>query len=211
MKYRSATSTILFRCLLEIKVIILSVSKRVVITECANLECDVDPLIKKLTRLRGVGVVLATRFRDAGLDSFEKIVEAGADGLQKIRGINPRAILAILAQASEMVAERTENAVEQSLNKASVLRVRIQDVAEDVRSRFGPEMKGKIGKKVEKELLKIVDHLDQASRAIQKKKVVRGLVKAEKRLVISEKAGLKKVRRCLKKTRKALTRISIHR
>jgi len=170
-----------------------------------------DPLIKKLTRIRGVGLVLAARLRDSGLVSFEKIVDAGVDGLQKIRGINPRAIPAILAQAAEILAEEAEKTVSPSLNRASLLSGRVQEIAQNVRVRFGEELQGKAAKKVEKEILKIAGYLDSSSLKSRKKRVVKGLAKAEKRLAIAEDAGLKKIRKCLKRTRKSLGRISSHR
>ncbi|MHC1699061.1 MAG: helix-hairpin-helix domain-containing protein [Geobacteraceae bacterium] len=170
-----------------------------------------DPVLKKLTRLRGVGDVIANRFRDAGLDTFEKIVAAGADGLSKIRGINLRAIPAILAQAAELVVEETEKTVDQVVDRTIILSGRAQEMAQNMRDRFGEELKGKTGKKVEKELLKIVGFLDRPALKRQKKKVLKGLAKAEKKLVIVEDAGLKKIRKCLKKARKSLSRISSNR
>ncbi|MDD2336202.1 MAG: helix-hairpin-helix domain-containing protein [Geobacteraceae bacterium] len=170
-----------------------------------------DPLIKKLTRLRGVGLVLATRLKDSGLDSFEKIVDAGVDDLRKIRGINPRVIPSILAQAAEMIAEETEKIAGNLHDRASILSSRVQDLAQTVHKRFGEELKGKAGKKVEKEIHKIVGFLDSPSLKKRKNKVVKGLAKAEKRLSIAEDAGLKKIRKCLKRTRKSLGKISSHR
>jgi beta-glucosidase-like glycosyl hydrolase len=168
----------------------------------------VDPVLKKLTRLRGIGDVLANRFKDAGLDTFEKIVDAGADGLAKIRGINLRAIPAILAEAAELVVEETEKTVDQAVDRTIILNGRVQEMAKNIRDRFGDELKEKTGKKVEKELLKIVGFLNGLSLKRQKKKVVKGLAKAEKKLAIAEDAGLKKIRKCLKRTRKSLGKIS---
>ena len=167
-----------------------------------------DPLIKNLTRLRGVGVILAARFRDSGLDSFEKIVEAGGTGLQKIRGINPRVIPSILSQAAGMIAEESEKTVGYIQDRASLLSSRVQEIAQTVHNRFGEELKGKTGKKVQKEIYKIVGYLDSPSLKRRKNKVAKGLVKAEKRLAIAEDAGLKKIRKCLKRTRKSLGKIS---
>jgi hypothetical protein len=167
-----------------------------------------DPLQKNLTRLRGVGVVLATRLRDTGLDTFEKIVEAGADGLSKIRGINLRAIPSILAQAAEFVAEESEKTVDRAVCMAGTLSNKVLGVAQNVRDRFGDELTGKNGKKIEKEILKIVGFLDSSSLKSQKKRVVKGLAKAEKSLSIAEDAGLKRIRKCLKRTRKSLGKIT---
>ncbi len=106
-----------------------------------------DPLTKKLTRIRGVGLVLAARLRDSGLVSFEKIVDAGVDGLQKMRGINPRAIPAILSQAAEIIAEESEKTVSHNLDRALLLSGRVQEIAQAVRIRFGDELQGKTAKK----------------------------------------------------------------
>ena len=169
-----------------------------------------DPVLKKLTRLRGVGDVLANRFRDAGLDTFEKIVNAGADGLSKIRGINLRAIPAILAEAAELIVEESEKTVGQVVDRTIMLSGRVQEMAKNVRDRFGEELKGKTGKKVEKELLQIVGFLDGPSLKSKKRKVAKGLARAEKKLAIAEDAGLKKIHKCLKRTRKLLGKISSH-
>jgi phosphopantetheine adenylyltransferase len=170
-----------------------------------------DPLIKKLSRLRGVGVVLAARLKESGLGSYDRIIAEGADGLHKIRGINPRAIPAILAQAAEMVTEESDKTVTQVVDRTSLLSNRVQEIAKNVRDRFGEELKGKTGKKVEKEILEIAGILDPNSLKIQKKRVAKGLAKAEKKLVVAEDASLKKIRKCLKRTRKSLNKISFQR
>jgi flagellar motility protein MotE (MotC chaperone) len=169
-----------------------------------------DPLINQLTRLRGVGQTLAARFRDSGLNSFDRIVDAGEEGLKKIKGINPRAIPAILAQAAELSAEASEKTVLLVRAKASQLSGRVQSIAEDVRVRFGEEMKGKTGKKVEKEILRIASALEDASQQLKKKKkrAAKVFAKVEKRLAAADETGLKELRRCLKKTRKSLKKIS---
>jgi hypothetical protein len=87
----------------------------------------------------------------------------------------------------------------------------VQEIAKNVRDRFGEELKGKTGKKVEKEILKITGYLDCNSLKIRKKRVAKGLAKAEKKLVIADNASLKKIRKCLKKTRKSLNKISFQR
>jgi len=172
-----------------------------------------DPLLMKLTRLRGVGKTLAARLTDAGLDSFEKIAAAGREGLKNIRGINPRAIPSILSQAAELSEDAPVKTVRQVHDHTSLLADRIQAIAGNVRDRFGDELQGKAAKKVEKEVLRIPGFLDQASSKFRKKKkrVVKRLVKAEKRLAAAEGEGLKKIGKRLKKTRKSLAKISVPR
>ncbi|HEY6008277.1 MAG TPA: helix-hairpin-helix domain-containing protein, partial [Geobacteraceae bacterium] len=58
-----------------------------------------------LQQLKGVGEVLSGRLVDAGYDTFAKVAAAGEEGLAKIRGINPRMLGSIVAQAGELAGE----------------------------------------------------------------------------------------------------------
>ena len=172
-----------------------------------------DPLIMRLTRLRGVGEILASRLVEAGLDSFGKIAAAGEDELKKIRGINPRALSSILAQANELSADAPVKTVRTVHEQAALLADRVQVLVETARDRFGQELQGKTGKKIEKDLLRIASILDQSSTKFRnkKKRVVKRLVKAQKRLATADRAGLRELRKRLKKTRKSLAKISLPR
>ncbi len=171
-----------------------------------------DIRAKELTRLRGVGENLAARFLEAGIDSFEKVVAAGEEGLKKIKGINPRAISGILAQAAELAAESTLEAgkkMAELRERSTVLAGRVQEIAAEVKDRFREEITGKIGKKIEKQIIRIVGSLEMvaAEAGVKQKKAVKGLARAEKHLSMQSEAGLKEIRKSLKKARKSLKRI----
>lgn len=171
-----------------------------------------DPLIACLTRLHGVGEILAARLVEAGLDSFGKIAAAGEDELKKIRGISPRAVSSILAQATELSEDAPVETVRTVHEQAALLVDRLQVLVEVVHERYGEALQGKTGKKIEKDLLRIAGILDQHSTKFRKKnRVVKRLVKAQKRLDGAERAGLQELRKRLKKTRKSLAKISVPR
>lgn len=168
--------------------------------------------VNKLTKLRGVGDVLAKRLVESGLDDYEKIAAAGEEGLLKIKGMNPRAVTAILSQAVEIAANSRsgKSKREEELKQAAVLlKQRVQGVAVDVRNRFNEEIAGKMGKKVEKEILKVISSLEKVETKLRTrgKRAAKGLTKAEKRLEGLQEAGLKKIWKGLQKARKSLKRV----
>lgn len=167
---------------------------------------------KELRKLKGVGETLSRRFVEAGLDDFAKIVAAGRDGVAGIRGVNPRVVDAILAQAVEMTEQAGEERaarVEGLRQQASGLKGRLQELALGLRDRFMEEAAGPAGKRVEKELLKTVTSLERVEKKLERrtKKAAKGLAKAEKQLELLADAGLKRVGRGLKKARKSLKRV----
>jgi hypothetical protein len=171
-----------------------------------------DKRVKELTRLRGVGEILAARFLEAGIDSYEKVVAAGEEGLKKIKGINPRAVSGILAQASELASEAAaepEKKMAELREKSIALTGRVQEIAADVRDRFREEITGKIGKKIEKQITRIVGSLEMVATeaGVKRKRAAKGLGRAEKHLAMQSEAGLKEIRKSLKKARKSLKRI----
>lgn len=167
-----------------------------------------DAGAKELMKLKGVGYVLAPRFMEAGLDTFEKIVAAGEEGLKGIKGINPRAIPSILSQAAEMGDMAAEEHLRNLRGVAQALEDKVRDIAADVRSRFSEEIAGPAGKKVEKDLLRIVGSLESVAAKLEtgSRKAGRIMTKFEKRLSYLEGAGFKEIRKGLKKTRKMLKR-----
>jgi len=169
---------------------------------------------KELQTLKGVGEVLSQRFMEAGFDTFAKIAAAGEDELKKIRGINPRVIQAIIAQAGELAGEArksTEEKVEELKARVAFLKGQVQAIALDVRNRFFEETTGKTGKKVELELVKIVSSLEKVEGKLESKakKAGKGLAKAEKRLESLADSGLKDIGKKLKKARKSLKRVYV--
>jgi len=167
-----------------------------------------DAGAKELRKLRGVGDVLAARFMEAGLVSFDKIVSAGEDGLKGIKGINPRAIPSILSQAAEMADAAAQERLRELRGIAVEVGDKVRDIAADVRSRFSEEITGPAGKKLEKDLLRIIGSLESATAKLEagSRKAGKVIVKFEKRLSSLEGAGFKEIRKGLKKTRKMLKR-----
>ena len=168
--------------------------------------------VAELQRLKGVGDVLSRRLVDAGLDTYARIVEAGEEGLAKIRGLNPRMVASIVAQARELADEAKLDRAERVAalkQQAHALREQVQTIALSVRDRFGAEAAGKLGRKVEKELVKMITSLEMLEGKLEGrvKKAGKRLVKAEKRLAGLADSGLKGVGKGLKKARKSLKRV----
>jgi Helix-hairpin-helix domain len=167
---------------------------------------------KELLKLKGVGEVLSRRFVEAGYDTYAKIAAAGVDGLTKIQGVNPRMVRSIVAQAGELAGEAHKSRAEkigELKQQAASLKGLVQEIALGVRDRFKEEVSGKVGKKVEKELLKVISSLERVEGKLETKvkKAGKGLAKAEKRLAALADAGLKGVGKGLKKARKSLKRV----
>ncbi len=168
--------------------------------------------MKELQKLKGVGEVLARRFVEAGHDTFVKVVAAGEEGLRKIQGLNPQMVRPILDQAEELINEakksRTEK-VEELRQKAAALKVQVQEIALGIRDRFKDEVAGKLGRKLEKEIVKVISSLERVEGTLEGKlkKAGKGLVKAEKRLENLAEAKLKGVGKGLKKARKSLKKV----
>jgi DNA anti-recombination protein RmuC len=168
--------------------------------------------LKELQKLKGVGEVLSRRFAEAGLDTFAKIAAAGEDGLKKIQGLNPRMIQPILAQAGAMIDEARKSKaekVQELKQKTDSLKVQVQNIALSVKDRFKDEVTGKIGRKLEKDIAKVISSLEKVERKLESKvkKAGKGLVKAEKRLEGLAAAKLKGIGTGLKKARKSLKRV----
>ena len=169
--------------------------------------------IQDLQQLKGVGAVLSQRLVAAGLDTFAKVAAAGEEALRKIPGMNPRMIQSVLVQAGELAGDADKGRarkIEELKQHAVALKERIQKLALDVREKFETEVSGKLGKRVEKDLLKAVASLEkvEATMETKVKKAGKALVKAEQRLEGLCDSGLKGVGKGLKKARKALKRVN---
>jgi Helix-hairpin-helix domain len=167
---------------------------------------------KELQQLKGVGEVLSRRFLEAGYDTFAKIASAGENGLKKIPGLNPRLIQAIIAQAGEMTGEAQKSKAEKVAElkkKTGSLKAQVQEVALNVRDRFKDELAGKVGKKLEKDIVKVISSLEKIEVKLESKvkKAGKGLVRAEKRLANLAEAKLKCIGKGLKKARKSLEKV----
>ena len=163
-----------------------------------------------LLQLKGVGKILVQRMQDAGLDSFAKIAQAGEEGLKKIAGINPRNIGSILQQAQQLSKvshpeqQERKEALQAMLSEAQE---KLHTLAEATMARFPEELAGKCGKKLSCDLFRIKDAL--ASMKLEGKKgsrrAAKALGKVQKRVGgVAEDASLKKVRKTLKRARKAV-------
>jgi hypothetical protein len=162
-----------------------------------------------LQQLKGVGRILAKRLYDAGFDSFSKIVQEGEDGLKKVRGITPQTIKSIVEQARQLAegADSGEAEREETVKRQlSEVRELMQSLAEKARDRFEQELSGKTGKKLSADLLRIEDALVQMGNRGPKraKRTGKALVKAEKRMTGLEEGSLKKIRKGVKRARKAV-------
>jgi helix-hairpin-helix protein len=168
--------------------------------------------IDGLQQLKGIGDVLAARLVAAGLDTFAKVAAAREDELREMPGINPRLIPSIIAQAADLAAQAANGRagkVAELKQLAASLKEKVQEIALSVRDRFQDEIAGKTGRKLEKEIVKVISSLEKVEQRMETKvkKSGKGLVKAERRLEGLAEAGLKKVDKGLKKARKSLKRI----
>lgn len=167
--------------------------------------------VKELQQMKGIGKVLAQRLKGAGIGNYQEVIEAGEDGLKKIPGIKARAIASILNQAREL-SERRKAAkaerVEAMKGRTATLRDQVNALAEGSRERFGAELDGKSGRKLTSALEAVVELLTSLNDSQPKrlKRAERGLDKVERRLAGLDEANIRKIRKGLKKSRKALRR-----
>ncbi|HJV36156.1 helix-hairpin-helix domain-containing protein [Geomonas sp.] len=162
-----------------------------------------------LQQLKGVGRILAKRIYDAGFDSFQKIVDGGEEGLQKVRGLPPRSIATILEQARQLAEgphAGSEERKEEVRKQVAEVREKVQTLAKSARDRFQEKLAGKTGKKMTADLVRIEDALQQMGADGKKrvKRTTKALSKAGKRVDGLEEASLKKIRKSLKRARKAV-------
>lgn len=168
--------------------------------------------IEELKKLKGVGDVLAQRLVKAGLNSIEKIADAGEEGLGKIKGVNPRMLDSIIEQAKELSGKTSlskKQRIKEVKKTAAKLKEQLEGLASDVRKKFGEELVTKTGKKVGKELLKVLGYMEKIEGGLESKvkKTGKSLFKAEKRVMSLGAAGLKEINKGLRKTRKSLKKL----
>lgn len=167
---------------------------------------------KDLQKIRGIGTALSNRLIAEGHDTFTKIVQLGESGLKSVKGINPKAVADILAQAGQLAAaEMTDRdkktaALKESLNG---LRLTVQSLTRSAGERFSEKLAGKAGRKLTGSLVSFIEAVEVMEAAAGKrvKRSGKALVKAEKRLEGLADAGLKDLRKGLKKAKKALQRV----
>jgi hypothetical protein len=168
----------------------------------------------ELIRLHGIGAILAVRLADAGIDTFAKVAAAGEEGLIKIKGMNPRAVPSILAQAGEIIsaAERDhERFLQEIRERTEAVSGRIVALAADVRERFSGDMAGRDARKIEKEIFRIIGSLEiLAAKSWKKgKRAAKCLSRTEELLSACTGSGLEDIRKNLKKMRISLKRLGI--
>lgn len=168
--------------------------------------------MKELQKIKGVGEILARRFVEAGYDTFAKIAEAGEDALKAIKGVNPRSITSIISQSAGLADEGGKaraRRVEELKVAVATLKGQVEGIARSVSERFPEELLGKKGKKIEKEILKMMSALERVEGKIGKriKRSGKGLAKAEERLAGLAEESAKKVGKGFKKARKSLKRV----
>jgi predicted flap endonuclease-1-like 5' DNA nuclease len=61
--------------------------------------------IKELQQLKGIGKILSQRLVENSYDTIAKVAAAQTKGLERIAGMNPKKVRAIVAQAREMIGE----------------------------------------------------------------------------------------------------------
>jgi hypothetical protein len=164
---------------------------------------------KDLQQIRGIGEILARRLLEEGHDSFSKIAALGEDGLRKIKGINPRAVPSILAQAASLAADETtgrDERIKALKSSVAALRSSVEELTASARDRFAEKLAGKTGRKLTGALVSFIDTLEKIEGNAGKrlKRTGKSLVKAEQRLEGLAEEGLKELRKGLKSARKAL-------
>jgi len=67
--------------------------------------------MKELQKLRGIGEVLSRRLVESSYDTIAKVAAAEVTGLERIAGMNPQKVRAIVTQAREMMgkAEKSQH------------------------------------------------------------------------------------------------------
>ena len=167
---------------------------------------------KELQQIKGIGIILSKRMIEEGLDSFTKIVAAGAEGLQKINGINPRAINSILEQAAQLVEDVTvdvETRVNELMLRITGLREQIQTLTVSASERFQDEFTHKTARKLTKNLVKVLESLAGIEQKLPKraKRAGKGILKAELLMACLIEANYNDFRTGLKNAEKALKRV----
>jgi predicted flap endonuclease-1-like 5' DNA nuclease len=65
--------------------------------------------IKELQQLKGIGKVLSRRLVESSYDTIAKVAAAQEKGLERIAGMSPQKVRAIVSQARKMTGEAEKN------------------------------------------------------------------------------------------------------
>lgn len=168
--------------------------------------------IKELQKIRGIGEVLAKRLVEAGHDSYEKLHALGEEGLRAIKGINPKAVKSILAQAAEFAEsarKRHEVGIEELRAATGRLKERVEEIARSLKESLTEQVEEGGVRKLEKQISKILVSIEKVEGKLGKrrKRTARGISRAEARLAGLAEGNVKKAVRGIRRARKALKRI----
>lgn len=165
-----------------------------------------------LTRLKGIGNILAERLTAAGLGTFAGIAAATESKLAAIPGMNPRAVTGIIEQAATLAsaAKTGKNeritAVKKHLGS---LRDRFGAIAADLRGRYADELSGKAGSRISRDYVRIMDLLDSIEQQAHKriKRTERTIARATRRCDKLATDSISGFRKGVKKMRKTLDKV----
>jgi len=167
---------------------------------------------RELQQIKGIGEILSVRLLEAGHDSFAKIVKLGESGLKEIKGINPKAVPDIIAQAARLSAKKPaarDQKVALVNESLQGLRQAVEELTRAARDRFSEKLAGKTGKKLTESLVRFIDAIEKLEDKAGKKvsRTGKAVMKAEQQLEGLAETGLKELRKGLKRARKALQRV----
>jgi predicted flap endonuclease-1-like 5' DNA nuclease len=61
--------------------------------------------MKELQRLKGIGEVLSQRLVESSYDTIAKVANAEEKGLERIAGMNPKKVRAVVTEARKIMGE----------------------------------------------------------------------------------------------------------
>lgn len=65
--------------------------------------------MKELQQLKGIGTVLSQRLFESSYDTIAKVASAEEKGLERIAGMNPKKVRAVVTQARKIMGEAEKN------------------------------------------------------------------------------------------------------
>ncbi|MDO9079840.1 MAG: helix-hairpin-helix domain-containing protein [Desulfuromonadales bacterium] len=65
--------------------------------------------MKELQQLKGIGAVLSQRLFETSYDTIAKVASAEEKGLERIAGMNPKKVRAVVTQARKIMGEAEKN------------------------------------------------------------------------------------------------------
>lgn len=171
------------------------------------------PSMKELQQIRGIGKILAQKLIAAGNDSCAKVAALGEEELKQFKGINPKAIPAILEQAAQLAKHDNkdrEARIAALKEFAAQLRQSVQDLTTSAREHLTGDLSKKAERKLTDALIDFLVTLEKVEGRAHKriKRSGRGLAKAGARLEGLAAGNLKAMRKGLKRANKALKRVN---